>query len=71
MENKRINLLVNDKPFSLEGTPRLGSLPAACGASREQVAMVLNGEIVPRKQWDHTPVGANDRVEIITMAGGG
>lgn len=41
------------------------------GAHPERVAVVLNGEVVPRDQWDRVSPGEGDDVEILTFAGGG
>jgi len=35
------------------------------------VAVARNGDVVPRSAWDHTPLRAGDRLEILTAAAGG
>ena len=35
------------------------------------VAVAVNGEVVPRAEWDQTPVKPNDRIEIVHIVRGG
>ena len=35
------------------------------------VAVEYNGEILHRQNWDSTVMGEGDRLEIVTMVGGG
>ena len=47
------------------------SLLAALGIDRRQIAVERNQEIVPRAEHATTPLAEGDRVEIVTMVGGG
>ena len=49
----------------------LSSLIARCGFDRSRIAAEVNGKIVPRAQHDSTVVGKDDRVEIVSLIGGG
>jgi sulfur carrier protein len=44
----------------------LGHDPAAGG-----VAVALNGEVVPRRKWDITPVEQGARIEVLAAVQGG
>ena len=35
------------------------------------VVVEFNGTIVPRAQWPEQPVAAGDRLEVVTIVGGG
>ena len=37
----------------------------------KRIAVEVNGEIVPRSRYAHTPLSAGDRVEIVGAVGGG
>ena len=38
---------------------------------RDRVAVERNLEIVPKANWDLTPVRAGDRLEVVHLVGGG
>ena len=40
-------------------------------SDRGGVAVAVNGEVVPRAEWDQTPVKANDQIEIVHIVRGG
>ncbi len=37
----------------------------------ERAAVEHNGRVLPRAEWDRTPVQPNDRFEIVQLVGGG
>ncbi|KQT11685.1 thiamine biosynthesis protein ThiS [Methylobacterium sp. Leaf399] len=39
--------------------------------SAQGVAIALNGRVVPRRDWERTPLGDGDRVEIVRAMQGG
>jgi sulfur carrier protein len=41
------------------------------GFNPQLVAVEYNGEIVPRHSWSATPIQAGDRLEVVTIVGGG
>lgn len=43
----------------------------ALGLPRERVAVELNGELVPRAARAHMRLKDGDRLEIVTLVGGG
>lgn len=36
-----------------------------------QVALELNGALLPRARWEDAPLASGDRLEIVTLVGGG
>lgn len=54
--------------------PPATSLPAfltSLGLNPRLVAVEYNGEILHRQLWDSTYLRPNDRLEIVTIVGGG
>ena len=49
----------------------LADLLAGLDAPPVGVALALDGEVVPRREWDHTKVGEGARVEVVTALQGG
>lgn len=70
-ETAYLSIHVNGEPIEVP----VGSTAADLVASRdlvpEQVAVELNRGIVPRAKHAETALSAGDRVEIVTMVGGG
>jgi sulfur carrier protein len=68
-----VNVVLNGEPRELPHGATLNDAIAATGApdDRRGVAVALDGEVVPRRQWDTTvlPVGA--RVEVLQAVQGG
>jgi len=48
----------------IEAIARLGYNPRA-------IAIEYNGEILPRQEWENTKVEAGDKLEVVTIVGGG
>ena len=67
--------------FVLNGQPRefpqlaapalLKELIAELGLKGDRVAVELNGNIVPRGEWELTRLTEGDRLEIVHFVGGG
>lgn len=68
-----MSTLVNGTPREVEPGTTIADLIAELGhdPSGRGVAAAVNGEVIPRASWGSTPVGADDRVEILTAIGGG
>jgi len=66
-----VKLFVNGDARDLPDGATIESLLAALGIDRRQIAVERNQEIVPRAEHATTPLAEGDRVEIVTMVGGG
>lgn len=66
-----IEFHLNGEPFALPAGATVADLVASRGLEPRQVAVEVNRAIVPRAQHADTPLGAGDRVEIVTLVGGG
>ena len=49
----------------------LQQLLVELGYEPRLVVVEFNGAIVPRAQWPDQPVAAGDRLEVVTIVGGG
>jgi thiamine biosynthesis protein ThiS len=66
-----ITVTVNGKPRELEGPLGVTALLKALDINPKQVAVAVNGEVVPRSEWPRAAVGDGDAVEIVRAVGGG
>jgi len=64
-------ITVNGERGPLPPDTTVASLVDAWCPSPRGVAVAVNGDVVPRSTWEHTPVVAGDVVEIVSAAAGG
>ena len=67
----QLEITVNGEAVQLPAGSTVAKLVAARGLRPEQVAVEVNREIVPRATHADHALTAGDRVEIVTMVGGG
>jgi sulfur carrier protein len=66
-----MNVVVNGEPRDVPEATTIDALLALLDLDRRRIAVELNREIVPRARHAATPLAEGDRVEIVTMVGGG
>lgn len=66
-----MKLFVNGEQKEFEEVRTLAELVERLGMKGDRVAVELNREIVPRTQWNETPLREGDRLEIVHFVGGG
>ncbi|AFZ13933.1 thiamine biosynthesis protein ThiS [Crinalium epipsammum PCC 9333] len=66
-----ITLQVNGEPRTCPPQTRLPQLLEQLGLNPRLVAVEYNGEILHRQFWSETEMAEGDRVEIVTIVGGG
>ena len=66
-----MQVVVNGEPREVPAGATVETLLAALGLAGRPVAVERNREIVPRSVHGATPLAEGDRVEIVTMVGGG
>ncbi len=71
IEPSQIPLQVNGKPASCSPQTTLPQLLEQMGLNPRLVAVEYNGEILHRQYWDNTQLKTGDRLEIVTIVGGG
>ena len=68
---ERIALQVNGESRQATAGLSLQQLLVELGYEPRLVVVEFNGTIVPRAQWPEQPVAADDRLEVVTIVGGG
>jgi sulfur carrier protein len=68
-----VNLVLNGEPRELPDGATLSDAIAASGApaDRRGVAVALDGEVVPRGEWDRTDLPDGAAVEVLQAVQGG
>jgi sulfur carrier protein len=66
-----ITLHVNGEPCHCQLHTPLPDLLTQLGLNPRLVAVEYNGEILHRQFWQNTQMQAGDRLEIVTIVGGG
>ena len=66
-----VNIHLNGEPRDVADGTTIDALLAALGIDRRRIAVERNREIVPRAEHATTPLADGDRIEIVTMVGGG
>ena len=66
-----IRISLNGKPFELAGTATVSALVLDRQADRFGTAVAVNGQIVPKRQWEQTRLAEGDDVRLIRAVGGG
>jgi sulfur carrier protein len=66
-----IELQVNGETQTCDPQTTLPNLLVQMGLNPRLLAVEYNGEILHRQFWDQTEIKANDRLEIVTIVGGG
>lgn len=66
-----INITVNGDNQTCSPDMILPDLLINLGLNPRLVAVEYNGEILHRQYWDNTKIKEGDRLEIVTIVGGG
>jgi sulfur carrier protein len=66
-----ISLKVNGKNINTTANISLPNLLAELGFNPRLIAIEYNGEILHRQFWDNTQLQSGDRLEVVTIVGGG
>jgi len=67
----RVMVQVNGEPVSCETGTKLPDLLTALGYQVRLIAVEYNGEILHRQFWEETLLNEGDRLEVVTVVGGG
>ena len=66
-----VELQVNGEMRTCDLHTTLPQLLMQMGFNPRLLAVEYNGEILHRQFWEQTEIKANDRLEIVTIVGGG
>jgi sulfur carrier protein len=69
--SEMMTITVNGEERNAPMAQTVGSLLALFGIEPKMVVVELNGEIVPRPNFDRTGIPANSTLEIVQMMAGG
>jgi len=67
----KMKLQINGEQRDLADGLTLTALIEHLGMKPDRVAVELNLEIVPRTQWQATPLKDGDKLEVVHFVGGG
>ena len=71
MTGDRLQIVVNGQPRQLERPATVAALLRQLQMPERGVAVELNMQIVPRARHDEQPLADGDRLEIVSLVGGG
>lgn len=66
-----IDLTINGEARQVSGGQTLAQLLDELNVNRQQVAVEVNAELVPRESHEAHALANGDKVEIVTLVGGG
>jgi thiazole synthase len=66
-----LTITVNGEARTLPGPLTVSQLLESLGFDRRRVAVEVNRDVVPAVRHDDTPLTQGDRVEVVTLVGGG
>jgi thiamine biosynthesis protein ThiS len=66
-----MQITLNGQPETLDSATTLGQLLSRLELEPIRVAVEINEDLVPRKRFAETAIRDGDRVEIVTLVGGG
>jgi sulfur carrier protein len=66
-----LSIVCNGEPRSIAAGTTVGELVAELGLNARHVAVELNQVLVPRARHADTRLAADDRLEVVTLVGGG
>ena len=69
--SETLEIELNGEPRELQAGATLAELVRSLGLAREQVAVERNRRLVPRTEYERTELVAGDRIEVVTLVGGG
>jgi sulfur carrier protein len=68
-----VKIFVNGEPLTVPDHSTVASLVTQSGApgGERGVAVAIDAEVVPRSEWERTPLSDGQRVEILAAIQGG
>ena len=66
-----MKITVNDQPYELAEGSTVAALLEQLGLTGKPVAVEVNLQVVPRARHAEQVLAGNDRLEVVTLVGGG
>lgn len=70
-EPSRVQIFVNGQSHEIDASATIADLLSALSIRMQHCAVERNLELVPRARYPHEPLCPGDRIEIVTLVGGG
>lgn len=67
----KISITVNGETHNCFAKVKLPELLAEIGLNPRLIAIEYNGEILHKQYWSQTQLNSGDRLEVVTIVGGG
>ena len=64
-------ITLNGKPREIEEPMTVADFLHTLDITPRQVAVALNGDVLPRDRWPEVAIGDGDTVEVVRAVGGG
>lgn len=71
MQQHKKKVLINGALYQCTNSFTIFSLLSYLGFNTNLIVIDYNGVILPKESWNRTGLNTNDRIEILTLAGGG
>lgn len=68
---KSVSVTVNGEPMEVSDQLTIADLLRQAGVPANYLAVEVNDEVVPRALHDSQRIVAGDRIEVVTLVGGG
>ncbi|MCC9658562.1 sulfur carrier protein ThiS [Rhodopirellula halodulae] len=66
-----IDITVNGRPTQIDRPMPIDELLQTVEVPKNYLAVEVNEDVVPREEYPSVVVGDGDRVEVVTLVGGG
>ena len=66
-----MKLVISGEPREIDGVENVAQLMARLGGDMRFFSVALNGEFVPRGDYEKTKIGESDDIEIVSPFPGG
>jgi sulfur carrier protein len=70
-QGETVSIWINDQPATLSGRISIDELLKQLQITHPAIAVEVNQRLVPRISFQATFLESNDRVEIVSLSGGG
>ena len=66
-----MKIVVNGEELDVDAVADITDIIALLGVGEGRVAVMLNGSVITRDDWQQTKLAEADRLEVLQFAGGG
>ena len=66
-----MQIILHDKPVTIDREMSVAEFVERVEVPPNYLAIEINDEVVPREDYESVIVRADDRVEVVTLVGGG